>query len=193
MSMKLCAGTIMTISKDRVKPSPVPDSWKLNEIFATGIVIGTYLALVTVLFYWVANDTSFFEVPTPDNFREKLQNLYLVPWCSVSHYILTDLQDHFGVSSLAGDTEKISSAVYLQVSIISQALIFVTRSQSWSFLERPGVLLMCAFVVAQLVSEISSLLLFLKLFCFSCSWLRVCLDLLLSVFPKSLLEVLGSN
>lgn len=52
----------MTISKDRVKPSPKPDSWKLNEIFATGIVIGTYLALVTVLFYWVAAGTNFFEV-----------------------------------------------------------------------------------------------------------------------------------
>uniref|UniRef100_A0A803N3E4 Uncharacterized protein n=1 Tax=Chenopodium quinoa TaxID=63459 RepID=A0A803N3E4_CHEQI len=34
--------TIMTISKDRVKPSPMPDScWKLSEIFATGIVIGS--------------------------------------------------------------------------------------------------------------------------------------------------------
>ncbi|CAL5440714.1 unnamed protein product [Camellia sinensis] len=31
--------TIMTISKDRVKPSPLPDSWKLSEIFATGIVL----------------------------------------------------------------------------------------------------------------------------------------------------------
>ena len=52
----------MTISKDRVKPSPRPDSWKLNEIFVTGIVIGTYLALVTILFYWVTDSTSFFEV-----------------------------------------------------------------------------------------------------------------------------------
>lgn len=52
----------MTISQDRVKPSPKPDSWKLNEIFATGIVIGIYLALVTVLFYWVIIDTRFFEV-----------------------------------------------------------------------------------------------------------------------------------
>lgn len=52
----------MTISKDRVKPSPKPDSWKLNEIFATGIVIGTYLALVTVLFYWVIIESEFFEV-----------------------------------------------------------------------------------------------------------------------------------
>nr|AAD46188.1 plasma membrane proton ATPase [Nicotiana plumbaginifolia] len=116
-------GTIMTISKDRVKPSPGPDSWKLNEIFATGIVIGTYLALVSVLFYWLADSTLFFET-------------------------------HFHVKSISGNTEEISAAIYLQVSIISQALIFVTRSQSWSFIERPGLLLMFAFVVAQLVATL---------------------------------------
>ncbi|CAA7395008.1 unnamed protein product [Spirodela intermedia] len=116
-------GTIMTIAKDYVKPSPMPDSWKLNEIFATGIVIGTYLALVTVLFYWIITETSFFET-------------------------------YFKVRSLSDSDEKISSAIYLQVSIISQALIFVTRSQSWSFTERPGTLLMCAFVVAQLVATL---------------------------------------
>ncbi|XP_027167316.1 ATPase 10, plasma membrane-type [Coffea eugenioides] len=118
-------GTIMTISQDRVRPSPIPDSWKLNEIFATGIVIGTYLAIVTVLFYWTVISTDFFET-------------------------------HFHVKSLSGNTEEISSAIYLQVSIISQALIFVTRSQGWSFLERPGTLLMCAFVVAQLVATLIS-------------------------------------
>ncbi|GJR85460.1 hypothetical protein Tco_0209471 [Tanacetum coccineum] len=32
-------GTIMTILKDRVKPSPLPDSWKLAEIFTTGVVL----------------------------------------------------------------------------------------------------------------------------------------------------------
>ncbi|TYG97662.1 hypothetical protein ES288_A10G056400v1 [Gossypium darwinii] len=116
-------GTIMTISKDRVRPSLTPDSWKLNEIFATGVVIGTYLALVTVLFYWIVIDTDFFET-------------------------------HFNVRSISDDTEQISSAVYLQVSIISQALIFVTRSRSWSFVERPGILLMCAFMVAQLVATL---------------------------------------
>ncbi|KAJ0758428.1 putative P-type H(+)-exporting transporter [Helianthus annuus] len=47
-------GTIMTISKDRVKPSPIPDSWKLTEIFATGVVLGAYLALMTVIFFWLA-------------------------------------------------------------------------------------------------------------------------------------------
>ncbi|KAM3315783.1 hypothetical protein ACQJBY_034112 [Aegilops geniculata] len=116
-------GTIMAISKDRVKPSRSPDSWKLNEIFATGVVIGTYLALVTVLFYWALTRTTFFE-------------------------------SHFGVRSLKGDAEELSSAVYLQVSITSQALIFVTRSRGLSFLDRPGTLLVCAFAVAQLVATL---------------------------------------
>lgn len=48
--------------------------------------------------------------------------------------------------------DEMMSALYLQVSIISQALIFVTRSRSWSFVERPGALLMIAFLIAQLVS-----------------------------------------
>ncbi|XP_056696464.1 ATPase 8, plasma membrane-type isoform X2 [Spinacia oleracea] len=113
-------GIIIAISKDRVRPSPSPDCWKLNEIFVTGCVIGAYLALVTVLFYWVVNDTDFFE-------------------------------DNLGVSSLSGNTEKTSSAIYMQVTNISRTLIFITRTLSWSFLERPGALLMSAFVVAQLV------------------------------------------
>lgn len=48
------------------------------------------------------------------------------------------------------------SALYLQVSIVSQALIFVTRSRSWSYVERPGMLLMSAFVIAQLVRNLGS-------------------------------------
>jgi hypothetical protein len=58
-------GTIMTISKDRVKPSPTPDSWKLDEIFATGIVLGTYMAIVTAVFFYLAHDTNFFTVHLP--------------------------------------------------------------------------------------------------------------------------------
>ncbi|XP_010488815.1 PREDICTED: ATPase 6, plasma membrane-type [Camelina sativa] len=116
-------GTIMTISKDRVKPSPIPDSWKLKEIFATGVVLGTYMALVTVVFFWLAHDTTFFP-------------------------------DKFGVRSLQGKNEELIAVLYLQVSIISQALIFVTRSRSWSFVERPGLLLLIAFFVAQLIATL---------------------------------------
>ncbi|KAH0657015.1 hypothetical protein KY285_031897 [Solanum tuberosum] len=116
-------GTIMTISKDRVKPSPMPDSWKLNEIFATGVVLGGYQALMTVLFFWAMHDTKFFS-------------------------------DKFGVKDIRESDEEMMSALYLQVSIISQALIFVTRSRSWSFVERPGALLMIAFLIAQLVATL---------------------------------------
>ncbi|KHG12451.1 ATPase 4, plasma membrane-type -like protein [Gossypium arboreum] len=120
-------GTIMTISKDRVKPSPLPDSWKLAEIFTTGIVLGSYLAVMTVIFFWAAYKTNFFPRV-------------------------------FGVATLEktahDDIKKLASAVYLQVSIISQALIFVTRSRSWSFVERPGLLLLAAFVIAQLIATL---------------------------------------
>jgi H+-transporting ATPase len=116
-------GTIMTISKDRVKPSPLPDSWKLKEIFSIGVVLGTYLALMTVLFFWLMHKTSFFP-------------------------------DRFGVRDIGWSNSQMTAAVYLQVSIISQALIFVTRSRSWSYVERPGSLLLCAFVLAQLVATI---------------------------------------
>ncbi|THG22890.1 hypothetical protein TEA_025374 [Camellia sinensis var. sinensis] len=56
-------GTIMAISKDRVKPSPQPDSWKLSEIFATGIILGSYLAMMTAIFFWAAYDTDIFPKP----------------------------------------------------------------------------------------------------------------------------------
>ncbi|KAK3221310.1 hypothetical protein Dsin_008335 [Dipteronia sinensis] len=116
-------GTIMTISKDRVKPSPLPDSWKLKEIFATGIVLGGYLALMTVIFFWIVHDTDFFP-------------------------------EKFNLRSIRDDDHEMMAAVYLQVSIVSQALIFVTRSRSWSFIERPGFLLLIAFFIAQLVATL---------------------------------------
>mgnify|MGYP003702974107 CR=1 FL=1 len=59
------------------------------------------------------------------------------------------------------EKDEMMSALYLQVSIISQALIFVTRSRSWCFVERPGMLLCGAFVAAQIVSISISIFLFL--------------------------------
>ncbi|GLJ43044.1 hypothetical protein SUGI_0893530 [Cryptomeria japonica] len=128
-------GTIMTISKDRVKPSQMPDSWKLKEIFATGVVLGTYLAVTTVLFFKIIYHTDWFP-------------------------------NHFNVSHIKEDHPKVMSALYLQVSIISQALIFVTRSRSWSFLERPGLLLVSAFMIAQLIATVIAT-------CATKSWVKV--------------------
>ncbi|KAI8320191.1 plasma-membrane proton-e, partial [Martensiomyces pterosporus] len=47
---------------------------------------------------------------------------------------------------------RLHSVIYLQVSILSQGLIFVTRSQGFFFTERPSLFLMCAFILAQLVA-----------------------------------------
>jgi H+-transporting ATPase len=120
-------GTIMTISTDRVKPSPHPDQWNLFEIFSYAIMYGLYLAASTLAFFAVLFKTSFF-------------------------------QSHFGVQDFNGNPNDsvLHSVVYLQVSTISQGLIFITRSQSWFFMERPSVLLMCAFIVAQLVATFIS-------------------------------------
>ena len=62
------------------------------------------------------------------------------------------MQETFGVRSIRENEKEMMAALYLQVSIISQALIFVTRSRSWSFVERPGFLLLFAFFAAQLVA-----------------------------------------
>lgn len=146
----------MTISKDRVKPSPLPDSWKLAEIFATGIVLGGYLAMMTVIFFYAAYKTNFFPVsPFSCTFSSKY-TMFLMSIISKKNRLII-WQRVFGVATLEktahDDFRKLASAIYLQVSTISQALIFVTRSRSWSFMERPGLLLVAAFAVAQLVSN----------------------------------------
>ncbi|CDS14035.1 hypothetical protein LRAMOSA06206 [Lichtheimia ramosa] len=119
-------GTIMTISKDRVRPSPFPDSWNLFEIFSYAIVYGLYLAASTIVFFAVLYKTTFF-------------------------------QTHFGVKNFTDPNDPVLHAViYLQVASISQGLIFVTRSHGFFFMERPSTLLMCAFVVAQIVATFIS-------------------------------------
>ncbi|KAG0744730.1 hypothetical protein G6F57_008084 [Rhizopus arrhizus] len=119
-------GTIMTISTDRVRPSPFPDKWNLFEIFSYAIVYGLYLAASTIVFFAVMVKTNFF-------------------------------QSRFGLQTFTNVNDPVlHSIIYLQVSTISQGLIFITRSQGWFFLERPSVLLMCAFVVAQLVATFIS-------------------------------------
>lgn len=124
-------GTILTISKDRVKPSAYPNSWNLVEIFTCAIVYGIYLAASTIVFFTLIVKTSFFH-------------------------------DHFGVeqfqyNEISGWNDRVlNSIIYLQVSTISQALIFVTRSHSFFFVERPSIVLVVAFFFAQLIATLIS-------------------------------------
>lgn len=117
-------GTIMTLSVDRVLPSNTPDSWDLAEIFAFAVAYGIYLAASTIAFFAAIVYTSFFE-------------------------------DKFGVEGYKDhNAPELHMIIYLQVAMISQALIFVTRSHGFFFMERPSWALLGAFAIAQLVSSI---------------------------------------
>ncbi|KAK0559346.1 hypothetical protein OC844_004479 [Tilletia horrida] len=118
-------GLLLLISKDRAKPSPQPDSWRLSEIFAYATAFGLYLTAQSVVFFALVYKTNFFE-------------------------------DNFGLPSYKEDPNmgELHSAVYLQTAIAAQALIFVTRSRGFSWLDRPSAALMAAFVIAQVVASV---------------------------------------
>ncbi|CAA7261199.1 unnamed protein product [Cyclocybe aegerita] len=121
-------GTIMTLSLDRVLPSNEPDAWDLAEIFSFAIAYGLYLTGSTIALIVVIIETNFFQ----STFGVQLSN----------------------PGTVNPNDPQLHMIAYLQVAIISQALIFVTRSHSFFFMERPSFALMGAFAVAQVVSSI---------------------------------------
>jgi H+-transporting ATPase len=118
-------GTIMTLSLDRVLPSDEPDSWDLVEIFCYAIGYGLYLTVSTLVLFAVTIHTSFFE-------------------------------SKFGVQAYKDDVNapELHFIVYQQTSIACQALIFITRSKGWFFMEPPSLALFGAFCLAQTVSSL---------------------------------------
>jgi len=64
---------------------------------------------------------------------------------------LTDWpQDWLTMNSL--NNAQLRGMLYINVSVSGQATIFVTRTDGWWFLHRPSLLLMIAFVIAQVVA-----------------------------------------
>ncbi|KAG8989761.1 plasma membrane H+-ATPase [Tulasnella sp. JGI-2019a] len=124
-------GTIMTMCVDRVLPSNTPDSWDVTGIFAFAVAYGLYLAMSTIALLIVIIETDFFE----NKFGVFLTN-------------------HQYESRKNANDYEVHMIIYLQVAIISQALIFVTRSHGVFFMEKPSGPLMAAFCIAQLVSSI---------------------------------------
>jgi H+-transporting ATPase len=132
-------GTIMTLSLDRVLPSTSPDSWDLAEVFSFGIAYGVYLALSTIALYAVMHETNWFE-----------STFGVAP----AKYAFVNPNGETTAEEIKLASYRANMVIYLQVAIISQALIFVTRSHGPSWTERPSVALMLAFCLAQLISSI---------------------------------------
>jgi len=111
--------SMLTISRDKVKPSKEPEHWNLAEVFGTAIVLGTYLSISTIVLFHLAVYTTTFH-------------------------------DWFGLPILSYTDAR--GLLYLQVSASGLATVFVTRTQGFSWLvwrERPGLLPVCAFCIAQ--------------------------------------------
>eukprot|EP01100_Stratorugosa_tubuloviscum_P007768 TRINITY_DN31_c1_g1_i1.p1 TRINITY_DN31_c1_g1~~TRINITY_DN31_c1_g1_i1.p1 ORF type:complete len:930 (+),score=552.90 TRINITY_DN31_c1_g1_i1:35-2791(+) len=53
-------GTILTISKDRVRPAPEPQTWNLPRLFCIAIVLGLWLFASTLVIYSFAAETGIF-------------------------------------------------------------------------------------------------------------------------------------
>jgi len=120
-------GTMLTISKDTVKPSPEPDDWRLPQLFLTSFVYGLWLMTSTLVLFSIASNPNGLFV-----------NSGALP---------------LAINTYEGQA-RLRGLIYMQVSISGQALIFVTRSRGFSFLDRPHILVLSSFVIAQTVATI---------------------------------------
>jgi H+-transporting ATPase len=114
-------GCMISISRDRVTPSPLPDKWNPFNIFGSAVFYGCYLGISTIILFEVAVNTNFF-------------------------------QDTFGLATL--NAEEMVGLIYTQISVGGLATIFITRSYSFSFLDRPGLFVVGAFIFAQAIASV---------------------------------------
>ncbi|KAF8059373.1 PMA1 [Scenedesmus sp. PABB004] len=169
-------GAMIALSKDRVTPSPTPNSWRLRDIFAVGIVYGLYLTLSTWVLFHVAAKTTFFD--SIGMFSLTDTDAALVPHCTslLAARGITDLTSP--ASEFAGELgpgyadvdaplleqclaeqryvrgAQLRTLIYNQVSVSGQALVFVVRTSSHSLISRAGGLTYVAFFLAQVASSL---------------------------------------
>lgn len=53
-------GTMITLARDRAVPSDKPEKWNLYSLFFTATIIGCYLTVSTVIFFYLVTRTPFF-------------------------------------------------------------------------------------------------------------------------------------
>jgi len=94
---------------------------------------------------------------------ESLQNLHsshtLWVYLAISTLVLFEIvvnttffQDHFHLATLT--TEELVGLIYLQISVAGLSTIFITRSYGISWLDRPGLFVMIAFIIAQAIASV---------------------------------------
>lgn len=99
-----------------------------------GSAFGLYIALSSLVLIHMAVNTNFFVKHFPH--LNSVQEIRYNAWAY----------------DAGANQFELHSVIYLQTSIIGQALIFVTRSRYLSYFNRPSLLLGAAFIIAQLVA-----------------------------------------
>ena len=105
---------------DSATPPFKPAVWRLKHVFTEAAFLGAWIAASTVAFVAVARNTDFFA----DTF----------PGLNAAENIRFGASDGAGNGSDGVNHPVFHSVVYLQVSVIGQAVIFVSRSPSLFFL-----------------------------------------------------------
>lgn len=80
-------GTMLTISKDRVKPRQTPDTWNLLEVFSLAFAFGIYLLVSTLVLFVLVKDGKFhdaFNLPIL-NEHEMRGMIYLQVWENIKN------------------------------------------------------------------------------------------------------------
>ncbi|KAK9829684.1 hypothetical protein WJX72_007324 [[Myrmecia] bisecta] len=176
-------GAMIALSKDRVVPSRLPNSWNLRSIFISGIVYGLYLTLSSWTLYYVATKTNFFEARcnlySLNDHVDVLQGYCQAQLAQRSPPVspkapITDIPAYADqINRLPGSNPQVPSVlqqcqteqqyvrssimrslIYAQVSISGQALVFVVRTMRWSVASRAGLLTYIAFFLAQIGASV---------------------------------------
>ena len=167
-------GAMIALSKDTVTPSRVPNRWDLTSIFISGLVYGLYLTLSSWAFFYVMTHTQFF-TDKLKMFSLDIRESSLDSWCNT--YIaekgftasapLTSVGAYANqapAQAAAGFVTVLDqcmaeqkyvrgamarAALYLQVSVTGQAVVFVVRTAAHSLFSMAGPLTYMAFFFAQ--------------------------------------------
>jgi len=140
-----------------------------TTFFILTVAYDWYFPTILIVIIAILNDGTILTIskdrvnPSKQPDSWKLSELFFVAWVYAIYLVTSTIiiyvievntnffQDQLHLPKL--DDEQLRGMIYLQVSISGQAAIFISRSlQDFSWTQRPGFLLSCAFVLAQTVA-----------------------------------------
>ena len=120
-------GTIISIAYDNVTVSRMPEKWNLTVYFAVSLMLGTIAFVSSCILLLLGLD----------NMNSKEESSFF---------------SAFGISSFSYG--ELLTMIWFKVSISDYLTLWSARTNGLFFTRRPGFLLLCAFVLATLLSTL---------------------------------------